>query len=207
MSIVCGFSSTAFSQLVPEVSADWDGAGVLCHASNFRPVKRPLEVVRAFALLRARRPAFLILAGDGPERARVEEEVRATGLSSHVSFTGPARDLATLLRASDLFLLPSSAESFGLAALEAMSCGVPVLATRVGGLPEVVGDGETGLLFPLGATSEMAEAAAALLADSARRAEMGRAARQRAMTLFRSDPIMDRWEQLYSRVLHAKRER
>ena len=171
---------------------------VLCHASNFRPVKRPLDLVRIFARVRQQRAAVLVLAGDGPERAGVEAEVRRQGLERDVAFAGATPDLAPLLRASDLFLLPSENESFGLAALEAMSSGLPVIGSCAGGLPEVVGEG--GLLFPVGDCDGMADAAVHLLSDEPRRALLGQAARARAVRLFHKGPVVARWEALYKHV-------
>jgi N-acetyl-alpha-D-glucosaminyl L-malate synthase BshA len=171
---------------------------VLCHASNFRPVKRPLDLVRIFARVRARRPALLVLAGDGPERARVAAEVQRLGLQEDVAFAGATSELAPLLRACDLFLLPSETESFGLAALEAMSSGLPVIGARVGGLPEVVGEG--GLLFPVGDCDAMADAALRLLDDEPARAALGQAARARAVQLFQKGPVVARWEALYKQL-------
>jgi N-acetyl-alpha-D-glucosaminyl L-malate synthase BshA len=168
---------------------------VLFHASNFRPVKRPLDLVRIFARVRARMPATLVLAGDGPERARVEQEVKLLGLESSVRFAGMPRDLAPLLREADLFLLPSASESFGLAALEALSCGVPVVGSRIGGLPEVVG--EAGALFEPGDVEGMAVAAIRILADAAEHARLRRAARERAVRLFAAPLVLERWEALY----------
>ncbi len=173
------------------------GVAALCHASNFRPVKRPLDLVQIFARVRARRAAVLVLAGDGPERESVEAEVRRLGLEREVAFAGATRDLAPLLRACDLFLLPSASESFGLAALEAMSSGLPVIASRAGGLPEVVGEG--GMLFPVGDCEAMADAALRLLADEAQRTLFAQAARARAVRLFQTGPVVARWEALYKR--------
>ncbi len=189
-----GADRAALAGLFPGRTA----APVLCHASNFRPVKRPLDLVRIFARVRARRPAFLVLAGDGPERPRVEAEVQRLGLQRDVAFVGATRDLAPLLRSSDLFLLPSETESFGLAALEAMSSGLPVIATRVGGLPEVVGEG--GLLFPVGDCDAMADAALRLLEDEPLRAALALAARARAVRLFQKGPVVARWEALYQQL-------
>jgi len=194
-----GPDRSALARLFPE--RDLRGLPVLCHASNFRPVKRPLDLVRVFARVRARRPALLVLAGDGPERASVVEEVRALSLDRDVAFAGATRDLAPILRACDLFLLPSASESFGLAALEAMSCGVPVLATNAGGLPEVVKQGEAGLLFEVGDVDAMAAAALRLLDDDAELARLSRGARARAVALFETGPVVSRWESLYRRVL------
>lgn len=176
-----------------------NGASVLCHASNFRPVKRPLDLVQIFARVRARRAAVLVLAGDGPERPRVEAEVRRLGLERDVAFAGATRDLAPLWRACDLFLLPSESESFGLAALEAMSSGLPVIASLTGGLPEVVGEG--GLLFPVGDCDAMADAALRLLEGETQRSLLSQAARARAVRLFQKGPVVGRWEALYKEVI------
>jgi N-acetyl-alpha-D-glucosaminyl L-malate synthase BshA len=193
---------SALSHLFPEMALDWDQVRVICHASNFRPVKRPLDVVRIFARIAQQRPAVLVLAGDGPERAHVEAEAHLLGVQRAVAFPGAVRELQPLLRASDLFLLPSTSESFGLAALEAMSCGVPVIASLTGGLPEVVGPGEGGLLFPVGHVDAMADAALRLLGDPDEHARLSRGARERAVRLFQPGPIIDRWEALYERIQH-----
>src|SRR6185369_2762539 len=124
---------------------------VLLHNSNFRPLKRVDLVVRVFAEVRRRIPdTVLLLVGDGPERSRVEALVRELGLADCVCLLGKQRAVADALRHADLFLLPSEQESFGLAALEAQSAGVPVIASRTGGLPELIADGETGVLCPVG---------------------------------------------------------
>jgi N-acetyl-alpha-D-glucosaminyl L-malate synthase BshA len=196
-----GPARASLQRFFPDADVDWDQVRVVFHASNLRPVKRPLDVVRIFASLRSRRPALLLVAGDGPKRASLEHEAITAGLENRVAFTGAARDLVPLLQASDLFLLPSQTESFGLAALEAMACGVPVLASRAGGLPEVVADGETGQLVPPGDVDAFAAAASALLDDDVRRAMLGKAGRERAARFFQAGPIVARWEQLYRRVL------
>ena len=126
------------------------GHKVLVHVSNFRPVKRVRDVVRVFAGIRRELPATLVLVGDGPDRDAAEQEADRLKLGRDVRFLGKVDNVADILRGSDLFLLPSETESFGLAALEAMACAVPVLASAVGGLPEVVVDGETGFLTPPG---------------------------------------------------------
>jgi N-acetyl-alpha-D-glucosaminyl L-malate synthase BshA len=172
---------------------------VLFHASNFRPVKRPVDLIRIFARVRQRLPATLVLAGDGPERPRVEEEVRNLGLSGDVRFAGTPSDLLPLFRAADLFLLPSASESFGLAALEALSCGVPVVGSRTGGLPEVVGD--AGALCEPGDVDAMAAAAVRILEDPAGHARLCQLARDRAVRLFAAPPLLERWEALYRRLL------
>ena len=176
-------------------------APVLLHVSNFRPVKRVGDVVAVFAVLRAQRPVRLRLVGDGPDRPRLEAEIAARGLSADVEFLGEQIDLPAVMRDADLFLLPSETESFGLAALEAMACGVPVIASAVGGLPEVIADGETGVLCPLGDVAAMAAAARRLLDDAPLRGRFSAAARRRADTQFRRDPTVDRYLDVYRRVL------
>jgi L-malate glycosyltransferase len=174
---------------------------IIVHVSNFRPVKRVDDVVAVFARLRAARPLRLRLVGEGPERRRIEADVAARGLAGDVEFAGEQVDLPALLRDADLFLLPSETESFGLAALEAMACGVPVVASAVGGLPEVIPDGEVGFLRPRGDVPALAEAAATLLADEPRRRAMAAAARRRAETHYRIDPAIDRYLAIYRRVI------
>ncbi len=177
------------------------GVPVLVHVSNFRPVKRVGDVLAVFAAIRAERPARLRLVGDGPDRPGLEAEVAARGLSSDVEFLGEQIDLPAVLRGADLFLLPSETESFGLVALEAMACGLPVVASAVGGLPEVIADGETGFLCPMGDVGAMAAAARRLLDDASERARLGAAGRRRAETQFRRDPAVDRYVDVYRRVL------
>ena len=119
---------------------------VLMHVSNFRPVKRVKDVVRIFARVAERVPAVLMMVGDGPDRVDAEAEARELGVQDSVFFLGKIDTVAPLLAGADLFLLPSSSESFGLSALEALASGVPVIGTDAGGMPEVVRDGETGVL-------------------------------------------------------------
>ena len=177
------------------------GGRVLVHVSNFRPVKRVLDVVDLFARVAAQIPAVLVLVGDGPDRSAAEARVRALGLAERVSFVGKQESFVEWLRHADVFLLPSDTESFGLAALEAMACGVPVVASRAGGLPEVVVDGETGFLHPVGDLDAMTASVLALLRDDALRGAMARNARQVAVDRFREEPLVDRYEAAYSRVL------
>ncbi|MHC5067469.1 MAG: N-acetyl-alpha-D-glucosaminyl L-malate synthase BshA [Planctomycetota bacterium] len=166
----------------PEVRAALaaDGERIICHASNFRPVKRVADVIHAFAVIRERMPAVLALAGDGPELGAAEELARELGVRQHVRLLGRCENIEEVLQASDLFLLPSNAESFGLAALEALACGVPVIGYAVGGLGEVVEDGVSGYLCPLGADTCLGTVAADLLADEARYGAMRVSARQAA---------------------------
>jgi len=179
---------------------------VLVHVSNFRAVKRVDDVVRMFARVRAAlpgRPLVLHLVGDGPERPHITALAHSLGLDADVHCLGERVDLPDVLRDADLFLLPSQTESFGLAALEAMACGVPVIASAVGGLPEVVADGETGLLLPVGDVEGLAQAAVALLTDEPRRRRMSVAARRRAENLFRPGPAVERYLEVYARTLDA----
>ncbi|MDP3909806.1 MAG: N-acetyl-alpha-D-glucosaminyl L-malate synthase BshA [Gemmatimonadales bacterium] len=172
---------------------------VLVHVSNFRPVKRILDVVRIFAGVRKAIPATLVLVGDGPDRDAAEAEADQLGLRRDVRFLGKVNNVGDVLRGGDLFLLPSATESFGLAALEAMACGLPVVATATGGLPEVVVDGETGWLAPVGDVTAMTERARSLLADAPTHERFRRAAAARALE-FSSERVIPLYEQLYESV-------
>ena len=178
-----------------------DDERVLVHLSNFRPVKRIPDVVEIFDRVRREIPAKLLMIGDGPDRTVAEWMVREKDLTRDVIFFGKQNQVQTLLNCADVLLLPSEIESFGLAALEAMACGVPVVASRVGGLPEVIDDGVEGYLVPSQDVDTMAERALAILTDADRREQMGRAARKRASTQFCSDKIIPLYEGLYRRVL------
>jgi len=177
---------------------------VLVHLSNFRPAKRVPDVVEIFALVRREIPAKLLMIGDGPERTTAEWLVREKGLGRDVVFLGKQNQVHELLNAADVLLLPSDLESFGLAALEAMACGVPAVCSRVGGIPEVIQDGVEGYLVPPRDVRTMAARALDILTDPARRAQMGKAARQRAANNFCSTKIIPLYEKLYERVLGEK---
>jgi len=178
---------------------------VIVHVSNFRALKRVTDVVRVFAIVRASRPARLRLIGDGPERTAAEALARTLGVADDVELVGERDDLPASLTDAAVFLLPSETESFGLAALEALSCGVPVVASRVGGVPEVVPDGEVGFLHAIGDCAGMAASTLRLLDEPALRARLGRAARAHAEAHFRAPPVVDRYESIYARVLAAPR--
>ena len=183
---------------------EWNGPrrpAVLLHASNFRPVKRVGDAVRALAQVRKSRPAVLLLVGDGPEREAVEALATSLGVREAVSFTGERRSIGDLFAHADLFLLPSERESFGLAALESLASGVPVVASDVGGVPEVVAHGKTGWLVPAGDPGAMALAVLSLLEDPGRRAAMGKAARASALARFQPGPLVSEVERIYREIL------
>ena len=177
---------------------------LLAHVSNFRPVKRPVDCVEILARVRKQGiNARLVMVGDGSERGRAEHRARCLDVAAHCSFVGKQPRIVDYLSAADLLLLPSEQESFGLAALEAMACEVPVVASRVGGVPEVVTDGETGCLSEVGDVDKMAIDAARLLADEEMRREMGRRARASAVGRYSTDLIIPRYIEFYERILAA----
>jgi N-acetyl-alpha-D-glucosaminyl L-malate synthase BshA len=184
--------------------ASEDDAPVLVHVSNFRPVKRVPDCVDVLARIRRERPARLVLIGDGPERGLAAARARALGVAASVRFLGVRDDFADLLPHADAFLLPSALESFGVAALEALSCGVPVFGYRVGGLPEVIGEA-AGVLVPAFDVDALARAVAAVVADPARRATFGATARAQVLARFRRDPAIDHYEAYFRRVLARPR--
>lgn len=179
-------------------------AKLVVHVSNLRPVKQVDAVVRVFAKIRERVPARLVIAGEGPELSRAEQLVRELKISRDVEMIGEAEDITALLSVADLFLLPSLQESFGLSALEAMASGVPVVASNVGGLPEVVVDGVTGCLHPPDRVDDMAESAVTILSDAALHARMAADGRRLAVERFSADRIVPMYEALYARVLNAR---
>lgn len=177
------------------------GEIIIMHASNFRAVKRLDDVLAVYLGVKRQLPARLLLVGEGPELARILSLVRAEGLEDEVAFLGNQEDVVELLSIADLFLLPSAEESFGLAALEAMACGVPVVATRAGGLPEVIEDGVSGYLCPVGDVPAMVEAAVAVLSHPGRREAITAAARRRVEEKFSADRIVPVYEDFYREVL------
>jgi N-acetyl-alpha-D-glucosaminyl L-malate synthase BshA len=174
-----------------------DGRRVLMHVSNFRAVKRVRDVVRIFARVRESVPSVLVMVGDGPDRVEAQDEARRLGVDADVSFLGKLESVAPLLAGADLFLLPSETESFGLSALEALASGVPVIATRTGGLPEVVRNGETGVLCPVGDVEGMAASAVAILSDAERWRTMSEMAAADARERFSLEEIVAQYEALY----------
>jgi N-acetyl-alpha-D-glucosaminyl L-malate synthase BshA len=178
------------------------GEPLLVHVSNFRPVKRPVDCVEILARVLQKGVATrLVMVGDGSERTNVEHRARCLGVYERCVFVGKQPNIVDYLSAADVLLLPSEQESFGLAALEAMACEVPVIASRVGGIPEVVTDGDTGFLSEVGDLEKMAADAARLLSDITLRREMGKRAREFAVTHYRTDIVIPRYIEFYERVL------
>jgi len=176
--------------------------GILIHISNFRPVKRIEDVIAIFSLVRQKRKARLLMVGDGPDRPKAEWLANTHGVAGEVLFVGKQSDMSQLLSISDILLLPSDLESFGLVALEAMACEVPVIATRVGGVPEVVRHGVDGFLYDVGDVSSMAEGCLAILDNPQLRSDLGQAARDRARRNFCASTIVLQYEDLYRRTIH-----
>ncbi len=177
---------------------------VLMHVSNFRPVKRVQDCVRILEEVRKTVPAKLVFVGDGPERSDAERLVRELGLWDHVKFLGKQSALPEILSIADIFLLPSQSESFGLSALEAMSCEVPVIATNIGGVPEVVGHGECGYIAELGDVQRMARYCVELLTTPKKLAAFRANARKRAIQQYDIDLIVPMYEEVYRRSLEER---
>ena len=177
---------------------------ILIHLSNFRPVKRVVDVVRIFALVAREIPAQLVMVGDGPDRSAAEWLAHDLGIHSRVHFMGKQERVNELLALADLMLMPSELESFGLAALEAMACRVPSISTRVGGVAELIDDGITGLLYPVGDVEEMAAGALDLLQDPNRFEAMRVAGRKTAQKRFCADLVVPRYVRYYESVLENK---
>ena len=174
---------------------------LLVHVSNFRPVKRAADVIETFARVASELPARLLMIGDGPERLAAFELAQRLGVIGRVQFLGSFPEVQSVLGIADLFLLPSSKESFGLAALEAMACEVPVVAARAGGIPEVVVDGVTGVLAEIGDVDAMAHAALNILRNRDVYLNMGRAARKRAVEVFHPSLIVPDYLDAYAQLL------
>lgn len=175
---------------------------IFVHLSNFRPVKRTADVVRIFARVVRELPARLLMIGDGPDRSAAEWIAHRKGIQDRVHFLGKQGSVSEILPLADLLLLPSELESFGLVALEAMACRVPTIATRVGGVPELIEDGITGRLFPVGDVEAMAAAAIELLRDAGGYAAMAEAARKTAQARYCASKIVPLYERFYESVLN-----
>lgn len=177
-----------------------DGEALLMHMSNFRPVKRVESVIEVFQRVKQALPSRLLLVGDGPVRVDIEEQARGLGVHDSIVFVGEEHDPVKWLSIADLFLLPSAQESFGLAALEAMACEVPVVSSNVGGLPEIVRDGVTGYACDADDVSGMSHRAIELLRDPQRRQEMGRRAANMVRVEYCVDRIVPLYEAAYERA-------
>jgi L-malate glycosyltransferase len=190
----------------PKLRAEWapNGEPILMHLSNFRPVKRILDAIEIFALVREKMPARLVMIGDGPDRAPAEELARKLGVQNDVLFLGQQNEVHEKLSQADLFLLPSRLESFGLAALEAMACETPVIATNVGGLPEVVENGVDGYLVEPGDVKTASKYAIDLLSRADRGREMGQLARVHARKKFCANDVIPKYEAYYEQVLEQR---
>jgi len=175
---------------------------VLVHVSNFRPVKNVLHVVEIFnRLLKAGMSLKLLLVGDGPDRVPAEHRARKLGIYEEIRFMGKQEAVEDILSIGDIFIIPSGSETFGLAALEAMACEVPVVASNIGGLPELVIDGKTGFLCPEGDLDAFAEKTRLLLTDDALQRKMGKAARKRAVEVFANERIIPHYERFYEETI------
>ncbi len=194
---------------VPELRArftdDDPRTRIVVHVSNFRPVKRIDAVMAVFDRIRRRVPARLLLVGDGPELATALRFARETGISKLIHAVGAQEEVLPLLSVSDVFLLPSAQESFGLAALEAMACEVPVVASRVGGIPEVIEHGVSGFLHAPDALDEMADSAVALLTDGALHRAIATAACRRVREHFNAEQVVPMYEACYRELVPDSR--
>jgi len=198
----CGLYARRREPAMRERLCRYDGP-VLMHMSNFRPVKRAGIVFDVFTRLRARMRATLVYVGDGPERAAIEARAKASPYAADVIFEGEQPDPVPLLSCADVFILPSALESFGMAALEAMACEVPVIASRIGGLPELIDDGRTGFLCEMDDVEGMAERAIRVLSDSELARQIGRAAAASVADRFCIDRVVPMYEALYRSVVDA----
>lgn len=181
-----------------------DGEKVLVHVSNFRPVKRAADVVHVFHRLREEgMHVKLLLVGDGPDRMPTQRLARELGVYDDIRFLGKQEPIEEILSIADVFLMPSGSETFGLAALEAMACSVPVVSTNIGGLPELILDGETGFLCALGDIDALTSRTRQILQDDDLHRTMAAAARQRAVEEFDQDLIVPMYESYYERILEG----
>ena len=179
-----------------------NGERLLVHVSNFRPVKRPADCIEILAKVReGGENARLIMVGDGPERSAVYYHAEQLGMEEHTVFVGKQANIAEYLGVADVFLLPSELESFGLAALEALACEVPVIATRIGGIPEVVNDGESGFLSDVGDVAKMSADVLVLLRDEEKRRAFGERGRELAVQRYSTDKIIPQYIAFYEKIV------
>jgi len=177
------------------------GEKVLIHTSNFRPVKRVSDTIRILHKVREKIPAKLILVGDGPDRSECERLTRELELTEHVHFLGKQDALVELLIASDIFLMPSQSESFGLSALEAMACGVPGISSSVGGLPELIRQNETGYFAEVGDIDRMAKYTTDLLTNEKKYNKFSKKSRDRTRKYFDKNIIVPKYEEYYKKII------
>jgi len=191
--------------LCESVKSDFikDKEFLLAHVSNFRPVKRTLDVIDIFEKISAEVPAKLMLVGEGPDTVLTKRQIKKKNLEDRVFFLGNQNRVEAVLPCADLFLIPSEEESFGLAALEALACGVPVIGTAGTGLAEVVDDFENGFLLPVGDTSSMARAALSLLNNKTRLTEFKKKAAKNALEKFNAEKIVAQYLKYYEEVLNG----
>ena len=198
----CHYKKLPESPLREELAPN--GEKLLVHVSNFRAVKRPVDCVEILAKVKEKGgKARLIMVGDGPERSACYYQAEKLGVKDETVFVGKQANISDYLGVADVFLLPSELESFGLAALEAEACEVPVIATRIGGIPEVVSDGETGFLSDIGDTEKMSDDVMKLLKDEDMRVEMGAKARESAVSRYSSDLIIPQYISFYEKILQT----
>jgi N-acetyl-alpha-D-glucosaminyl L-malate synthase BshA len=204
IAVIPNFIDTAKYKRTPSdifcVKSGADGQKVVAHTSNFRPVKRVADVIRIFNEVQKKVPSILLLIGDGPDRSQCEILCRELGIENKVRFLGKQVEIVPLLSTADLFLMPSQSESFGLAALEAMACEVPVISTSVGGLPELQVHGQTGFIAEIGDVERMARYAIDLLSNPVKHKMFSEAARKRAEE-FESTRIVPQYESYYEKIL------
>jgi N-acetyl-alpha-D-glucosaminyl L-malate synthase BshA len=179
------------------------GEKILVHTSNFRPVKRVTDAIQIFNIVQKEVPSKLVLVGDGPDRSECERLVRQLNLVDKVKFLGKQDGLVEILSSSDIFLIPSQSESFGLAALEGMACGLPVVSSSVGGLPELIGHNESGFIAEIGDTDRMAKYVIDLLTNEKKYKIFSQNARQRAVNKFDINKVVPSYEEYYKKVLES----
>jgi N-acetyl-alpha-D-glucosaminyl L-malate synthase BshA len=180
-----------------------EGEKILIHTSNFRQVKRVTDVIRIFDIVQKEIPSKLVLIGDGPDRFECERLARQLDISDKVKFLGKQDGLVEILSCADLFLIPSQSESFGLAALEAMACGLPVISSSVGGLPELVRHNESGFIAEIGDIERMAKYAIDLLTNDRKYEIFSRNARDRAVNVFDISKVVPLYENHYKKILES----
>jgi L-malate glycosyltransferase len=199
----CHYKRLPESPLRDELAPN--GEKLLVHVSNFRAVKRPVDCVEIYAKVKNKGgKAKLVMVGDGPERSACYYRAEQLNIKDDVVFVGKQANIADYLGIADVFLLPSELESFGLAALEAEACEVPVVATRIGGIPEVVSEGETGFLSDIGDTEKMSDDVMKFLKDEEMRVAFGRKARETAVARYGSELIIPQYIKFYEQVLGAQ---